>query len=316
MSISTFAELIAPIAPRDFLATYFGKKPLHIKGGRDKFASVLTWSGLNDMLNLSGLWSAKSLGLFVDGEKVPPQQYCAPALNRDGQQVMQPLPDRVAEFLRGGAALVCDEVDNVAPGIGAVAAAIERELVGKVQSNLYCTWAGRQAFRSHFDVHDVFALHLEGVKSWKVYEGRADHPINHPAFQRLGQAHHDRARGAVAMEVKMEAGDLLYLPRGQYHDALASSDGSIHVTMSTTFPIGLDLITLLFEAAIGDSLFRQNLPRAGDDAAFSAHVNALADRLAQMAKSPEALKAFSAFRRGYRYPRGNFALPKREPRGN
>lgn len=316
MSISTFAELIAPVTPDEFHAGYFGKGPLHIKGGKDKFQGVLSWSGLNDILNLSGIWSAQSLALYVDGEKVPPHQYCAPAISRDGQQVLQPLPDRVAEFVRGGAGLVCNEVDNVAPGINAVAGIIEAELVGKVQSNLYCTWAGRQAFRSHFDVHDVFALHLEGTKSWKVYEGRAEYPINHPAFQRLGQAHHERARGAVALEVKMEPGDLLYLPRGQYHDALASSDGSIHVTMSTTFPIGLDLITLLFEAAIGDPLFRQNLPRAGDDAALAAHVGKIADRLAQMAKSPEAVKRFAAFRRAFRYPRGDFALPRREPRKN
>jgi len=35
-----------------------------------------------------------------------------------------------------------------------------------------------------------------------------------------------------------------------------------------------------------------------------------------MAKGPEALKRFSAFRRSYRYPRGDFALPRREPGKN
>ena len=308
--------MIAPVAPDEFYATYFGQKPLFIKGTKDKFAAVLNWTGLNDILNLSGIWSAHSLGLFLDGEKIPPQQYCMPAINRDGHQVLQPAPDRVAEFVRRGAAIVCNEVDNVAPGINAVAGVIERELVGKVQSNLYCTWAARQAFKSHFDVHDVFALHLEGTKAWNVYQGRAEYPINHPAFQHLGQAHHDRARGALAIEVTMESGDLLYLPRGQYHDALASSDASVHVTMSTTMPIGLELISLLYEAAIGDPLFRQNLPRASDDAALAAYVGKVVDRLAQIGKSPEALKGFAAFRRSYRYPRGVFALPAREPRKN
>ena len=32
---------------------------------------MLGWSGLNDMLNLSGIWSANSLGLFVDGARLP-----------------------------------------------------------------------------------------------------------------------------------------------------------------------------------------------------------------------------------------------------
>jgi len=245
---------------------------------------------------------------------VPPQQYCVPAVNRDGQQVLQPLPERVADFVRRGAAIVCNEVDNVAPGVNAIAGVVERELGAKVQSNLYCTWAERRAFKSHFDFHDVFAIHVEGTKAWNIYQGRAEYPINHPMFQRLGQAHHDHARGAIAMEVTMEPGDLLYIPRGQYHDALASSEGSIHVTMSTSMPIGLELITILFEAAISDPLFRENLPRLGDDAVLAAQVAKIADRLAEIAKSPEAMKNFAAFRRSYHYPRGDFALPSREPR--
>ena len=292
----------------------FGKKPLHIKGARTKFAEAMSWPALNDILALGGIWSAKSLQLMLDGEPVPSQRYCGPGVNRDGQQVLQPDPGRVGEFLGQGASLVANEVDMVVPGLNAIARVIETALGAKVQSNLYCSWAERRAFRSHFDVHDVFALHVEGAKVWNVYAGRAEFPISHPAFQHLGQAHHDRARGEIAFAAKLEPGDVLYLPRGTYHDALASSEGTIHVTMSTTYPIGLDVISLLFEAAVRDPLFRQNLPPPGDDAALAAHVARLADRLVELAKSPETHKQLHAARRAFRYPRGEFALPARTPR--
>jgi len=316
MTVTTLAELLAPVSPETFFTEYFGKKPLHIKGGKDKFSAAMSWRALNDILGLGGIWSAKSLQLMMDGEAVPSQRFCIPGINRDGMQVLQPDPDRVAELLRQGAALVANEVDMVVPGLNAIARLIEGALGAKVQSNLYCSWAERRAFRSHFDVHDVFAIHVEGTKMWNVYQGRAEYPINHPAFQRLGQVHHDRARGAIAMEVRMEPGDVLYLPRGQYHDALASSEGTIHVTMSTTYPIGLDVISLLFEAAVGDPLFRQNLPPPGDDAALAAHVGKLAERLAEIAKSPETQKQLRAARRGFRYPRGEFRLPERDGKKN
>jgi hypothetical protein len=86
--------------------------------------------------------------------------------------------------------------------------------------------------------------------------------------------------------------------------------------MSTTYPIGLDVISLLFDAAVGDPLFRQNLPPPGDDVALARHVAKLADRLAELARSPETHKQLLAARRAFHYPRGKFALPQRDPRKN
>jgi hypothetical protein len=42
----------------------------------------------------------------------------------------------------------------------------------------------------------VFAVHVEGTKTWHVYEGRAADPIAHPMFRSYGQEHHDKARAS------------------------------------------------------------------------------------------------------------------------
>src|SRR5690606_35780596 len=144
-----------------------------------------------------------------------------------GGPLLRADPGRVKDFLRRGATLVANDIDHLSPGLTAFASAMEEALGGKVQGNLYLSSRRRQGFGAHFDTHDVYAVHVEGTKTWHVYEGRATDPIAHPAFKTLGREHHEKAKGAKLMDVHMAPGDLLYLPRGQYHDALADEGGTV-----------------------------------------------------------------------------------------
>ena len=76
-------------------------------------------------------------------------------------------------------------------------------------------------------------------------------------FKTLGREHHEKAKGAKLMDVHMEPGDLLYLPRGQYHDALADEGGTMHIAFGITYPIGMDVMTFLF---VGSRLSRSSGP--------------------------------------------------------
>jgi hypothetical protein len=291
-NIRTFADLLHPVTPEEFFAEYHDKKPLHIPGTPDKFTSVMSWQTLNDMLNMTAVWSGISLQLVVEQKMVPISDYCRPAIGRDNVQSMQPDAARITALLRQGATLVANDVDALSPGLRSLAETLEIALGAKAQANAYCSWRQRQAFDSHFDTHDVYAIHVEGEKIWQIYRTRADRPIAHPRFKQFGQAHHDRAKGKVLMEVTMRPGDLLYLPRGQYHDALASDSSALHVTLGLTAVIGIDYLDLIRDMAIGDPLFR-----------------ALARRLGEIAASPEAQEQFKRFRQEHRYHRGGFRLP-------
>ena len=308
--IHTFADLIHPVTPEEFFAEYHDKKPLHIPGTPDKFASVMSWRTLNDLLNMTSVWSGISLRLMLDRKTIPASDYCRPAIDRNNAQSMQPDPARIMVLLRQGASLIANDVDTLSPGLRSVAEALEIALGAKAQANVYCSWRQHQALDSHFDTHDVYAIHLEGEKVWQVYRTRADRPIAHPRFKQLDQAHHGRAKGKVLMEVTMRPGDLLYLPRGQYHDALASGSSALHVTFGLTAVIGIDFFDLLRELAIGDPLFRSNVPGPGDDdRALGDHMKKLARRLGEITASPEALEQFKRFQREHRYHRGGFRLP-------
>jgi ribosomal protein L16 Arg81 hydroxylase len=308
----TFDEVMAPLGLERFLAEYEGRKPLHLKGRPDKFAEVMTWDKLNAILGQATIWSQNSLKLVLDKETIPAARYCAAAAGRDGGQVLRPDPDKVKDFLRRGATLIADDIDHLNPGLTAFAHAMERDLGGQVQGNLYLSSRRRQGFAAHFDTHDVYAVHVEGTKTWHVYEGRAADPIAHPMFRSYGQEYHDKAKGGLLMEVHMEPGDLLYLPRGQYHDAIADEGGAVHVAFGVTYVIGLDVVSTLYERMMYEPVFRTNLPRldgAGDDRALRERLRVLADGIATALAEPKMLEQIKVMQRDHHYPRHAYDLP-------
>jgi bifunctional lysine-specific demethylase and histidyl-hydroxylase MINA len=305
-----FADLIAPLSRERFLAEHRGRAPLHLGGRTLDPSPVMSWPILSELLNMTGIWGAASLQLALDTRPVPPEAYCRPAQSRDRQTVLQPDAARVKRFLRQGASLVVNDIDTLTPGLRRLADSMERALGGKVQANLYCSWAAHQAFDSHFDTHEVYALHIAGHKRWRVYQGRLEWPIAHPAYKELDQTFHSQSKGPVALEPLLAPGDLLYIPRGQYHDALAESEGTIHVAFGVTYPIGFDVLGLMQDFAVRHALVRQDLPApgtGGDD--LPGRVAALGDLLARTARDPEFLRGLEQFRAGFRFDRGGFDLP-------
>ena len=57
----TLADILAPITPEQFFAEYYDKQPLHIPGSPAKFAQVLSWRGINRLLDQTHIWSSQSL---------------------------------------------------------------------------------------------------------------------------------------------------------------------------------------------------------------------------------------------------------------
>jgi ribosomal protein L16 Arg81 hydroxylase len=313
--IASLADILYPLTPEEFFRDYHLKQPVHIPGTPDKLASVMDWATLSGLLGQSGLWSSKSLQLVLDTRILDAKDYCRPGLDREGREAMMADLTQVGTWLRRGASLVCNDIDSLTPGLKAAANALEQGLGGKAQANLYCSWQAHQAFGSHFDTHDVYALHVEGEKTWRIYQRHFEDPIAHPFYKTLGQDFHDKHKGPVSLEITLKPGDVLYLPRGWYHDALASAKTSVHIAFGLTSVIGLDLISMLFERAVQDPLFRRTVPQppAGTGAeaggAMAEHLALLGDHIAEFVREPSVIRQFAAFMRDYHYDRGTIDLP-------
>jgi len=87
---SWLAALIAPVSPDEFVSRYWARQPLFCRGSADRFATLLSWTVLNELLALqdAGLlgpvpitpnwiassvtYTAVSLARFSTTPSVPP----------------------------------------------------------------------------------------------------------------------------------------------------------------------------------------------------------------------------------------------------
>ncbi len=309
--ISSLAALLDPFDAEAFRADYLHKRPLHVAGRPGKFAASLSWDELNRMLAMD-VWTQQTLQLYADTRRVPPAAYCVNTMSRDRQPVMRPEPAKVQELIARGATLLLNEIESLAPGVLALVEAVQEGIGAKSSANLYLSCKARKGFDSHSDRHDVFAVQLFGRKRWNVYEGQLDNPIEHAMFQNVPQADYDRLKGSLAEVVEMNAGDLLYLPRGRFHDALVGDGISVHLSVACNEPNGLDWLTQLWNRALRESDFRAVLPRPDTPAgreALDGHLRHLFERLGSLAFDPQGQQAVRNLRQGYGIARGGYDLP-------
>lgn len=297
----TFAQLIAPLTPEDFFRETFGQRWRLLPGSPDKARAVFGWADFNALLKLD-VWSGFSMALMLDGQKAPPQAYCRSVVDRNRVQVMRPDPEKVSSLLKQGATVVLNEMGGVSPSVGATVDNALTALNAIGNANLYYSQKARRAFNSHCDKHEVLALQISGEKVWRIYEGRSDAPIEHPHFRNMPRAEIDRMKGKLDQEIVMTPGDVLYLPRGQFHDALATSDDTMHITFSCQTAIGLNVMQELVLLLADDPKFRLDLPRPDGpvgQAALRAHMDGLLKRFTEVYTGDKGLRVANDVIRGF-----------------
>lgn len=307
-----FADLTAPVPPERFMAEFYGRQPLHVSAppGSDR-ASLLSWARMSDLLGILPHWTEANLKLIMNSRAVDPGFFMGEAKEAGAPRRAEPA--KVDVFLAMGASLVANSVEEISPEIRQVTDALGDQFSGRAGANAYCSFKAIQAFQSHCDLHEVFALHCEGEKVWNIYENRAEAPVA-PLEGPDAQALIDRAKGKVMMQVRMRPGDLLYIPRGFYHDALASSEASLHLTFSVIPLTGRAIFGLLEEHGVADPLFREYLPdgRADGGAALRERLRQMADAIARIMDGPEFVSELADRQRSLWEPNHSFRLPQRQ----
>lgn len=308
----TFADLVAPLDSATFSANYWGTQPVHIPAPPGGRGALLDWARFSELLGVGAHWTAANLKLILNSRPIVPDFYLdgdatAPLETRHAD------PARVEVFLGMGASLVANDIEQIAPEIRDWTQLLGDHFAALTNANVYCSFKGVQAFATHFDVHDVFAVQCEGEKVWRVYQNRAEHPLVAPHGGEDVQRQIDAARGPLLAEVRMRKGDVLYLPRGCYHDALAQDGASLHVTFAVAPLTGMTLLRVLETEARRDPRFRAYLADARVEAGqpLEAQLRALATRLGDLAASPLVRDAVIDAQRARTRPRHAFSLPQR-----
>ena len=166
--------------------------------------------------------------------------------------------DALAAQYADGATLVLQSVHRLHPPVARFCRELAAELGHATQCNAYITPGGEhQGFDYHHDTHDVFVLQVSGRKRWIVYEPVVRLPL---ASQPQAGAHLVPDGVEPLLDVELEAGDALYLPRGYVHAALTTDASSVHLTVGVLSTTWYDVLTDAVSLAGADEAFRDALP--------------------------------------------------------
>ncbi|HKY95470.1 MAG TPA: cupin domain-containing protein, partial [Kiloniellales bacterium] len=301
----SFGALLAPFDREQFLAEHYGRRALHLPGPAQRFERLLGWQGLDELLAQTSLWSNHSVAMAMAGQPLTPDQFCLWGKNRLGDRVRVPDHAKVADLLRQGATLVVDFIDRLDPGVRAVAEVLEAVLLAPVTASAFISWQRQQGYPVHFDTQEVFALQVAGRKAWRLYTGRFEHPAELKGYRAndLDPETKRAALGQVETRIELAPGDLLYVPAGQFHEALALDEASLHVSFGVMRPIAHDFLSTLLEALPADPAFRKPLPAGDDPAQHATWLADLAQRLGAAIASPARAQELAQFQRARAFER-------------
>ena len=138
--VESAANILAPYALEEFLASSWGVSFLHVRGGAGKFALLMPWERLNQILQRHRL-DYPRLRLAKDGTSLPASSFLRHVGSaRRKTNIPRLLPVELMKHLRDGATLVLDAVDELHEPIEQLASGLELFFREHVQVNLYAGW--------------------------------------------------------------------------------------------------------------------------------------------------------------------------------
>ena len=182
--------------------------------------------------------------LFVDGP-VPAETYTREVME-SGLRRRRLIPDRFTRLMAGGATLVLNRMEVFSVKARCLCGEVERFAGYQTTANGYITFGGQGTFGKHWDVHDVFAFQLIGAKQWKVYPPTFPYPLSNHFSGQLGQ----QCPPTPAVDCQLETGDLLYIPRGWWHQVTPLDQPSFHLSVGLFVPTVFDYVMWVMSRAL------------------------------------------------------------------
>ncbi|AWU98774.1 hypothetical protein DM992_03760 [Burkholderia sp. JP2-270] len=124
-------------------------------------------------------------------------------------------------------------------------------------ANGYIAFGEDESFGKHWDTHSVFAVQMMGRKRWLIYKPTHALPLKH----QRSTGKQSECPTEPYMDVTIETGDILYLPRGWWHTAIPLNEETFHLAVGVHESTISDYIKYLANEIIGDfDAFRQTIP--------------------------------------------------------
>uniref|UniRef100_A0A4W6EIH7 Bifunctional lysine-specific demethylase and histidyl-hydroxylase n=1 Tax=Lates calcarifer TaxID=8187 RepID=A0A4W6EIH7_LATCA len=250
-----FQWLINPVPAKAFFRETWEKKPILVqRKNPDYYKGLFSTAEFDRILREEDVQYGVNLDVtsYTNGKR------------RTHNPPGRALPFTVWDFYGSGCSLRLLNPQAFSSTVWNVLSILQEQFGSMAGANIYLTPPGTQGFAPHYDDIEAFVVQLEGKKHWRVYNPRTDDEV----LPVLSSPNFNQADiGRPILEVVLEAGDLLYFPRGFIHQGDCLPDAhSLHITISSYQKNSWgDLLQKVVPAALEiameeDVEFRQGLP--------------------------------------------------------
>lgn len=254
------------VDPEAFAANHWGRTPLLSRAddlpNPKGFGDLLSPADADELLGRRGL-RTPFLRVANEGQLLSPSRYTGSG-GAGAEVDDQVLDERVLQLYADGATLVLQGLHRIWPPLIDFARELGADLVQPVQINAYLTPPSNQGFATHYDTHDVFVLQVDGRKHWRIHEPVLTDPLERQPWGGRADEVSATAEGPPALDVTLQPGDALYLPRGWLHSAQAEGESSLHLTVGIRALTRYALVEALLGMAAEDPRLRAGLPYGVD----------------------------------------------------
>lgn len=279
----TTAFLNLPISREAFMSEYFERSMLHAPSALKE--QSYTWRQFsNDFYAIEpGLGLVR---LYRAGGMVDKSQYMKGS-ERDVSIAYDFQPDGLRTLLKSGGSMVVNRFDKASAYAGHLCRELAVLTGHTTVGNAYATQGGNGTFGKHWDTHCVFAVQLIGAKRWKVFRPTLELPLAFQTSRTLKQSF----AGEAVFDAILKAGDILYMPRGWWHEATPiEGSPSLHIAVGVHTPKVHEYIRWVLTSKMPEHLCHRDT-LSGDPK----HADSLSSALQQLSQACRMKDVFDEY---------------------
>jgi hypothetical protein len=246
----------APLSPEMFLDSHWGRSAYHARpDAPERFSTLYSFDAFREAVSRNGIPPAQMKVMSPKQGEIPVSRF----FDRFGPPGIVD-PDKLIRAVHlERCSIVVDNLELLDPAVSRLARDLAEWSGHAIQVNAYFTPKGSQAFKWHWDNHDVVILQVDGAKDWSVFQPRVQQPLPSHRYTMWPETGSDESERCVGSTLRK--GELLYIPAAFPHYAVATeSEDSLHLTFGFHSVSWHELVSELLKKALlaceGDLEFR------------------------------------------------------------
>ncbi len=263
-----------------FKNDYLYQKPFLFKSAID--STKFSWKEVNELYSRVDI-SHRDFKL-MNGYEVPKKEYVE-SYDNLGVIEYRCITSVFYEYLRNGATLVRNRISNE-PFVDQISKQIATFAEARTLVGGYAAFSSKSSYKSHWDTRDVYAVQLLGRKRWILRKPNFEFPLY---MQQTKNFPDIKEPEEIYMDVILEAGDILYIPRGWWHDPLPLDEETFHLAVATFAPTGFEYMRWLQNTMPNILDCRKNFTNFQSDAEM---INSISQQVAEIIRDKGCYQSF------------------------